>query len=248
MTKPHRWKLRPGATALLASCLMLQSCSAFQGWFGRAGEAPQGQEAIDRPDPEEYVLVRNPRYSPAATSVSPNEPEYLWVKRKDAPFDLNAFVRGKKVAEASPSDEERFASTRPPEAVKPPRPDDRFFLPPGAQQAPAPGARRPAQPARDGAAMLRAAYGYVVLADGKQVYTDLGSETGAAPGDMLIVYREGQELKHPVTGASLGRADQEVARARIAEVRDKVTLAEITWAREGEEVHPGDSVKLIRPQ
>lgn len=230
--------------ALLASCLLV-ACSAIQGVVG--GGAPQTAEVLDQPDAEEYVLVRNPRYSPAATQVSAYEPEYVWVKRKDAPFNLNAFIRGKKVAEAAPRDEERFASTRPPEAVKPPRPDDRFFLPPPAQKKAAPDAKRPDSPSRDPAARLRPAYGYVVLSRGKQVYTDLTSENGAAVGDTLVIYREGEELRHPVTGASLGAADQQVARARITEVRDKVTVAELASALEGDEVRPGDRVKLIPP-
>ncbi len=217
---PHQLRIFPGsALALPIFFFLVSGCSAFRDWF--AGEAPQEQRAIDQPDPQEYVLVRNPRYSAGATSGSPYEPEYVWTKRKDAPFNLNAFIRGKKVAEASAKDEEQFASARPPEAMRPPRADDRFFLPPSSQKRPISEGMRRAEPLRTPAAMLRPAYGYVVFSRGEKVYTDLGSESGATVGNILVIYREGQELKHPVTGVSLGYVDDEVAQARIAEVGEK---------------------------
>jgi hypothetical protein len=81
---------------------------------------------------------------------------------------------------------------------------------------------------------------------GKQVYTDLTEASAVVPGNTVIIFREGEELKHPVTGAPLGRADEEVGRARIVEVGEKTSVAEITSVKEGEEVRPKDKVKLIR--
>ena len=67
-----------------------------------------------------------------------------------------------------------------------------------------------------------------------------------ATGNTVIIFREGEELKHPVTGASLGRADEEVGRARILEVGEKTSVAEVTAMKEGETVQPKDKVKLLR--
>jgi hypothetical protein len=86
----------------------------------------------------------------------------------------------------------------------------------------------------------------VVLVKGKQVYTDLSVQSGVAVGSTVIIFREGEELKHPVTGASLGKADEEVARARVLEVGDKTSVAELIDVKEGEEVRAKDKVKLIR--
>ena len=244
--------------ALLASLsLSLSACSTVKYALGfGTGEEDQKDKAevIDRPDPDEYILVRNPRYSPVGgPGTSIPEPEYIWVKRKDAPFDINAMARGKKAVEASPKDEARFASTRPPEAVKPSRPDERFFVPPDQLKQPPPAQKAQPEPPRQTAArrpdpstLLRPVYGYVVYVKGKQVYTDLTEERGVAAGNTVIIFREGEELKHPVTGAPLGRADEEVGRARIIEVGDKTSVAEITSVKEGEEIRSKDKVKLLR--
>jgi hypothetical protein len=216
------------------------------------GTGEDNKDVIDAPDPNEYILVKNPQYSPAGgPGVSPPPPEYMWVKRKDVPFTADAFVRGRKVMEASPQEEAKWESQKPPEAQAAPRPDERFFVPPDQlnqpprKAPPEPPRRSPGRPA-DPSAFLRPAYGYVVLVKGKQVYTDLSVQSGVAVGSTVIIFREGEELKHPVTGASLGKADEEVARARVLEVGDKTSVAELIDVKEGEEVRAKDKVKLIR--
>jgi hypothetical protein len=243
--------------ALAASApLLLSSCSSVGYYLGfGTGEEDNKDKAevIDRPDPNEYVLVKNPRYSPGGAPGlhGGQQEEYIWVKRKDAPFTVDAFVRGKKSLEASQDDEARFASTKPAEAAKAPSPDERFFVPPD-QLKPPPKAQpeaarqRPAARPADPSAALRPLYGYVVLVKDKRIYTDLSEDSGAAVGNTLVVYREGEELKHPVTGASLGRADEEVGRARIVEVDEKRSVAVITEVKEGGEIHTADKVKLLR--
>lgn len=257
MTSPTEKRsplVRMFLVAVASLAVSLAGCSNVGHYLGfGTGEESQTEkvEVLDRPDPDEYVLAKNPRYSPVGgPGISPPEPEYMWVKRKDAPFNADAFVRGKKVVEGGPQDEARFASTRPPEAVKAPRPDERFFTPPDqlaqpkkAQPEPS---RRTAARRPDPSTLLNPVYGYVVYVKGKQVYTDLTEESGIAPGNTVIIYREGEELKHPVTGAPLGRADEEVGRARIVEVSDKTSVAEVTSVKEGEEVRPKDKVKLLR--
>jgi len=63
--------------------------------------------------------------------------------------------------------------------------------------------------------------GYVVRVDSASVWLDLTAADGAARGRAFEVYVEGEELKHPVTGASLGRVQNTVAQGRIGDVSDK---------------------------
>ncbi len=248
----------PWARAAVGLCLLfsLGACTQVKYVLGfGTGEESQkdGAEVIDRPDPNEYILVKNPRYSPVGgPGVGPPEPEYMWVKRKDRPFVLDSIVfQGGRPLEAPPQEGAKYESTKPPEAAKAPRPDERFFLPPDQlnqqpRKAPPDPPRRspPRPPDRSGG--LRPVYGYVVRVKGKQVYTDLAEESGVAVGNTVIIFREGEELIHPQTGASLGKADEEVGRARIVEVTEKTSLAEVTTLKEGEQVRPTDKVKLLR--
>jgi len=63
--------------------------------------------------------------------------------------------------------------------------------------------------------------GYVVRVDSASVWLDLTAADGAAPGRAFEVYVEGPELKHPVTGASLGRVKTPVAAGAITDVAEK---------------------------
>jgi hypothetical protein len=63
--------------------------------------------------------------------------------------------------------------------------------------------------------------GYVVRADSAAVWLDLSAADGAAPGRAFEVYTEGEELKHPKTGASLGRVQEKLAEGRVASVAEK---------------------------
>ena len=65
------------------------------------------------------------------------------------------------------------------------------------------------------------AKGFIVKADSQTVWLDLAGPDGAAPGRAFEIYKEGEELKHPVTGASLGRVEDRVAEGVIASVADK---------------------------
>ncbi|MBI3549543.1 MAG: VCBS repeat-containing protein [Elusimicrobia bacterium] len=58
--------------------------------------------------------------------------------------------------------------------------------------------------------------GYVVKVDSDIIYLDHLAE--AAAGREFVLYKEGEELKHPVTGASLGRIEKEIGRGHIKEV------------------------------
>ncbi|HXT00048.1 MAG TPA: hypothetical protein VN915_05200 [Elusimicrobiota bacterium] len=75
--------------------------------------------------------------------------------------------------------------------------------------------------------------GYVVRVDSEAVWLDLTAADGAAPGRAFEIYTEGAELKHPVTGASLGRVQSEVAKGRITDVDEKFSTGMITSRKGG---------------
>ncbi len=244
--------LLPRVAFCLSLALSLGACSSAKYYLGFGPGDEANENVIDAPDPDQYVLVKNPQYSEVSgPGISPPPPKYLWVKRSKVPFTADALVRRQRVLEASPQEEAKWAAVKPPDPAEAPRTDDRFFvsrdqlnqsprktLPETARWAPG----RPSDPG----APRWPVYGYVVRVRGKQIYTDLSAQSGVAVGSTVIIFREGEELKHPKTGASLGRADEEVARGRILEVGEQTSIAEVFEVKKGEEIRPEDKVKFIR--
>ena len=75
--------------------------------------------------------------------------------------------------------------------------------------------------------------GYVVRVDSDAVWLDLTAAEGAVPGRAFEIYMEGAELKHPVTGASLGRVQSEIAGGEIKDVADKFSTGVILSRKAG---------------
>lgn len=69
--------------------------------------------------------------------------------------------------------------------------------------------------------------GYVVRVEGTKVWLDMAAADGAQPGRAFEVYTEGDELKHPVTGASLGRVTNHVAAGVLKDVSDKFSMGSV---------------------
>jgi hypothetical protein len=61
--------------------------------------------------------------------------------------------------------------------------------------------------------------GDVIEVTGSAVTLSLGRKDGLVSGIELSVYREGRELRHPRTGALLGRTEQTVGRVLVEQVR-----------------------------
>ena len=89
------------------------------------------------------------------------------------------------------------------------------------------------------------ASGYVVRVDSVAVYLDFGLGSGAAPGQPFTVYAEGEELKHPVTGASLGRVEKPLAKGTIREVMAQYSVGALGSATV--EVKAGMRARLGAP-
>lgn len=95
--------------------------------------------------------------------------------------------------------------------------------PTGAQGGPTPPAF--ATLAAEAAALFPQLEGDVVDVQGPTLTLSFGRASGARPGLVLEVFREGRELRHPRTGQVLGRAEQPLGRAMIQEVLETHALA-----------------------
>lgn len=93
------------------------------------------------------------------------------------------------------------------------------------------------------AAAQTADKGYVVRADSDTVWLDLTAADGSAPGRFFDVYKEGAELKHPVTGAVLGKVQEVVASGSIRDVSEKFSTGWVT-VRTGTPVKAGQRARF----
>lgn len=83
--------------------------------------------------------------------------------------------------------------------------------------------------------------GDVLEAQGRRLTLSVGRRDGLQPGVELELFREGRELRHPKTGALLGRTEQALGRAAVTEVLEAYAVAQ---AGEGADVRPGDRARL----
>ncbi len=88
--------------------------------------------------------------------------------------------------------------------------------------------------------------GYVVKADNGTVYIDLVAKDGAAEKREFTVYEEGEELKHPVTGASLGRTEKTIATGVVSSVSDKFSTGSLV-SGDTLGLKPGQRVRFSAP-
>jgi len=84
--------------------------------------------------------------------------------------------------------------------------------------------------------------GYVVFVEPTRIVIDLTAVDGLRPGAVVSLRRDRIPLVHPVTGEVLGDLDDEVGIARITEIREKFSLAEVQSTAPGAEVQVRDRV------
>lgn len=193
-----------------------------------------------------WLLIKNPRFGDV-----PSEPEYVWVEEDKVPTTLTTLVRGKG------------AIIAPPEIVA------KYGAPPGGgkisprqgvmYQAGAPAAERDTRGAAAAAAPPAApapkpatvppppapeppTRGYVVYIDTTRIVIDLTSVDGLRPGSLVSLRRDRIPIVHPVTGEVLGELDEEVGTARVTEIRDRFSVAEMQSVAAGSQVQVRDRV------
>jgi len=103
------------------------------------------------------------------------------------------------------------------------------------------------QAAEEAAAKLAEAFpavqGSVTGVERDRVLIDLGVKQ-VYQGMELQVYREGDEVKHPVTGEVLGRRDKRLGLLRVVDVKEKFSEAAIVFREEGSTIRARDLVRV----
>jgi hypothetical protein len=84
--------------------------------------------------------------------------------------------------------------------------------------------------------------GFVVYVDTTRIVVDLNAVDGLKVGTLVSLRRDRIPIVHPVTGELLGELDEEVGTARIVELREKFSVAEIQSVSPGSQIQVKDRV------
>jgi hypothetical protein len=231
---------------LLVVLLAASGCSTVRQLFGIPSP---GEPTINLKSAEaRWVLIKNPRFGDVRS-----EPEYVWVEEDKLPTTITTLVRGKSAIIAPP---EIVAKYGPPPGggkisprqgvayqttpVVDPRASGSAAPAPAPATTKAPAAATPAVPVPEPPKR-----GYVVFVDTPpRIVIDLTAVDGLQTGQMLSLRRDRIPIVHPVTGEVLGELDDEVATARVTEMRDRFSVAEIQSVAAGAQVQVKDRVVL----
>ncbi len=81
--------------------------------------------------------------------------------------------------------------------------------------------------------------GFVIQVNGNQIMLDKGLGNGLKPGMKCIIYREGKEIRHPITGEILGRETKIIGTVLVNDAFEKYSIAR-PISMEGGAVTVGD--------
>jgi len=94
--------------------------------------------------------------------------------------------------------------------------------------------------------------GYVVKVESTssggitQVYINLGESSGIKVGDEVRIYREGEVILDPKTNEVLDKELDLIAKARVMEVREKISIALVTTKFKNLPIQNEDIVEVVR--
>ena len=191
-----------------------------------------------------WLLIKNPRFGDV-----PSEPEYVWVEEDKTPITFGTVVFGKGSIIAPPEIVARYGA--PPGGGKisarqnmPTQTPTTAGTPAPAQPASGPTARGPAPaPAHtNGKAPEGPKRGFVVYVDTTRIVIDLTSADGIRAGTLVSLRRDAIPLVHPVTGEILGELDEEVGTARVTEMRERFSVADVQTVAPGARIQIKDRV------
>jgi hypothetical protein len=224
---------------VVALSVALGGCTSVGNTFrALAGVPSPGEPSALGSAERRWLLIKNPRFG----SV-PSEPEYIWVEDDKIPTTLATVFRGKRAIIARP---EVVAKYGPPPGGG--RISPRQGVPePASTAAPttaAPGTSpAPAATAGEAApAPPEAKRGWVVYVDTTRIVLDLTALDGVQAGALVSLRRDRIPIVHPITGEVLGELDEEVGTARITEIRNKFSVAEIQSVAPGTQIQVRDRV------
>lgn len=220
------------AVALLASgCVSLREL---------AGYPPESTPSVSlRAAEPRWLLVKNPRFG----SV-PSEPEYIWTEEDKIPWTVKRFLLGKRSILAPPEIVGKYGSPPGGGKISPLQGTAYTVSEPGAQELtkPSPPVQGRAEPAAARKAGSQPSRGYVVFVDTNRVIIDLTAQDGLRPGSVVSLRRDRIPIIHPVSGELLGELDEEVATAKVVEVRERFSVAEVQSITAGTQVKVKDRV------
>lgn len=213
-----------------------------------AGLPQQAEPSIEMKSAEtRWLLIKNPRFGDV-----PSEPEFIWVEEDKVPTTLTTLIRGKGAIIAPPEIVARYGTPPGGGKISP-----RQAVPyqasaePARQQtnraAAAPGNARPTATAAAGAPAAAPVpevvkRGFVVYVDTTRIVVDLNAIDGLRVGSLVSVRRDSIPIVHPVTGEVLGELDEEVGTARVVELREKFSVAEVQTVAPGSQIQVKDRV------
>jgi len=192
-----------------------------------------------------WLLIKNPRFGDVAS-----EPEYVWVEEDKTPTTFGTVVFGKGSIIAPPEIVARYGSPPGGGKISPRQnmPTQTAPAPAPAQPAPAvargtaPAPAAPAGAATNGKAPEGPKRGYVVYVDTTRIVVDLTAADGIRAGTLVSLRRDAIPLVHPVTGEVLGELDEEVGTARITEMRERFSVADVQTVAPGARIQIKDRV------
>lgn len=224
--------MRPGRLSLVFMlALALNGCATFREIVGMPGP---GEPSVALKSAEaRWLLIQNPRFGDV-----PSEPQYIWVEEDKVPTTFKTVFMGKQSIIAAPEVVAKYG--RPPGGGKI---SPRQKMPSQATEAArsetaAAVASTPTPPAP----LPEATRGYVVFVDTTRIVIDLTSGDGVRTGTVVSLRRDRIPIVHPVTGEVLGELDQEIGTARVVELRDKFSVAEIQAVEPGGQIRVRDRV------
>jgi hypothetical protein len=229
---------------LLAAAVALSGCSAVKKVLGVAD--PGEPSIVIKSAEPRWLLIKNPRYGDV-----PSEPEYVWVEEDKVPTTMTTLFRGQRAIIAPPEIVAKYGT--PPGGGKiSPRQGTMFEtndVRPASNGSAAASSRAPATATAAAAPVAVPGpkpevpkRGFVVYVDTTRIVIDLTSVDGIQPGTVVSLRRDRIPLVHPVTGELLGELDEEVATARVVEIRDRFSVAEVQNVAPGSEIQVRDRV------
>jgi hypothetical protein len=84
--------------------------------------------------------------------------------------------------------------------------------------------------------------GMVIKKQDGTIYTDLGSKAKLHKDAAVIIYRKGKEIRHPVTGKSLGFDTVKLAEGRIEEIQEDFSKARLLDKPKPQEIREKDLI------
>jgi len=182
-----------------------------------------------------WLLIRNPRFGEV-----PSEPEYVWVEEDKIPVTFTTLVRGQGAIIAAPEIVAKYGAPPGGGKISP-----RQRMPTQtvtAPERPAPRAAPAAPSPTNGTAPTGPKKGLVVYVDTTRIVIDLTAADGIRPGTVVSLRRDAIPIVHPVTGEVLGELDEEVATARVTEMREKFSVADVQTVAAGARIRIKDRV------